>query len=245
MSERKCSACGELKPETLQYFDKQRRVCKSCRSNRRSIARKVQMPAARERRLAKAREYYRLNAPTILSRAVEYRAETKDRRAQYDKDRYREKRDEIRARSRAWREANQERKLENNRIWAIRNPEKARESALASKRRRRQCPQVRLSAAVSSQIRISLVQRKQGRKWEILVGYALADIRNHLERQFLKGMSWDNYGDWHVDHILPIASFSFSGPDDPEFRACWALTNLRPLWARDNIVKRDKRLTLL
>ena len=67
----------------------------------------------------------------------------------------------------------------------------------------------------------------------------------HLERQFLPGMTWGNRGEWHIDHIVPLASFTFTSPDDPEFRAAWALTNLRPLWAKDNIRKSAKRTHLI
>jgi hypothetical protein len=86
---------------------------------------------------------------------------------------------------------------------------------------------------------------KGGRKTTDLLGYSTADLRAHLERQFVKGMSWDNYGEWHVDHIVPVASFKFESADDPEFQACWALTNLRPMWAAENIRKSNKRTHLL
>lgn len=48
-------------------------------------------------------------------------------------------------------------------------------------------------------------------------------------------MSWDNYGERHVDHIKPCAKFDLSKPD--EQRACFHYTNLQPLWAKDNIAK--------
>lgn len=86
---------------------------------------------------------------------------------------------------------------------------------------------------------------KRKRRWESLVGYTLADLMKHLERQFLPGMSWENRSEWHIDHILPLASFSFQTPDDPEFKAAWALTNLRPLWALDNIKKNATRTHLI
>lgn len=59
----------------------------------------------------------------------------------------------------------------------------------------------------------------------------------HLERQFSPGMSWANYGRWHIDHDTPVARFNFDSAEHPEFKACWALTNLKPLWARDNLSK--------
>lgn len=87
---------------------------------------------------------------------------------------------------------------------------------------------------------------KGGRSWQNLVGYTSDELKKHLERQFVSGMSWENYGTgWHVDHIIPASLFEYSSPDDEEFRACWSLTNLRPLWAVENIRKRDNRTLLI
>lgn len=77
------------------------------------------------------------------------------------------------------------------------------------------------------------------------MGWTMADLRSHLERQFHKGMSWDNYGKWQIDHITPVSSFKVASVYDDEFRACWALSNLRPLLAGDNASKRDRRTLLL
>jgi hypothetical protein len=66
------------------------------------------------------------------------------------------------------------------------------------------------------------------------------DLRRHVEAHFLPGMSWANRSKWHIDHVRPLASFVFSGPQDPQVREAWALSNLRPLWAVDNIRKGDR-----
>jgi hypothetical protein len=67
--------------------------------------------------------------------------------------------------------------------------------------------------------------------------YTWEELRLHLEALFQPGMSWTNFGQWHVDHVRPKALFD---PRDPEqARACWALSNLRPLWQLDNL-KRPK-----
>lgn len=64
------------------------------------------------------------------------------------------------------------------------------------------------------------------------LGYSAEQLRIHLEKLWLDGMTWENYGEWHVDHIAPVASFDANTP------ACVvnALQNLRPLWATTRIV---------
>ena len=104
---------------------------------------------------------------------------------------------------------------------------------------------MRLRESMSAQIRGALRAGKAGRSWEAIAGYGLSKLREHIERQFARGMSWDNYGDWHIDHVLPVSSFTFETVADPEFRAAWALTNLRPLWAPANMSKGARRTHLL
>ena len=62
----------------------------------------------------------------------------------------------------------------------------------------------------------------------------------HLESQFENNMNWDNYGEWHVDHKLPITSFNIEEMGDEEFMRCWSLDNLQPMWGNDNIRKSNK-----
>ena len=68
--------------------------------------------------------------------------------------------------------------------------------------------------------------------------YSVEDLRAHLEARFQPGMSWENYGTWHVDHIRPCSLFNLT--DDREFAQCWSLANLQPLWASDNVRKGAK-----
>ena len=64
-------------------------------------------------------------------------------------------------------------------------------------------------------------------------------LLSHLEGQFTKGMSWDNQGEWELDHIIPCASFDQTDPEQQ--RQCWHYTNLQPLWMRDNRSKGAKQ----
>lgn len=126
-----------------------------------------------------------------------------------------------------------------------RYPERAKVSNELQQKKRRLRSEVRLHQSVSGQIRSALNEKADGREWESLIGYTRVDLVRHLERQFQPEMSWANYGDWQIDHILPAASFKFSSVDDAEFVACWALSNLRPLWATENMSKGAVRLHLI
>jgi len=64
----------------------------------------------------------------------------------------------------------------------------------------------------------------------ILLEYSAIELKEHIESLFLDGMSWDNYGEWHIDHIKMVSDFNEDTPVD----IVNSLNNLRPLWAKDN-----------
>ena len=78
------------------------------------------------------------------------------------------------------------------------------------------------------------VARKQG-KTKDLLGCTVAQLRTFLEAEFEEGMTWENHGKWHIDHIRPCASFNLEDPE--EQKKCFHWTNLQPLWAADNLSK--------
>jgi len=53
-------------------------------------------------------------------------------------------------------------------------------------------------------------------------------------------VTWDNYGEWHIDHIIPKSIFNYTDVIHIDFKRCWALDNLRPLWAMENLKKHTK-----
>jgi len=75
-----------------------------------------------------------------------------------------------------------------------------------------------------------------------ILQYTPEELITHLENKFTDKMSWDNYGDWHVDHKLPITHFNIQEMGDDEFMRCWSLDNLQPMWRFDNIFKSNKIL---
>jgi len=66
----------------------------------------------------------------------------------------------------------------------------------------------------------------------------MEELRVHLKNQFTKGMSFDNYGKWHIDHVIPCSWFNLS--DETQFKQCWDLRNLKPMWGSENTSKCNK-----
>jgi hypothetical protein len=128
---------------------------------------------------------------------------------------------------------------------AKQHPERLRELAREHQKRRRKDGRYRASAAMSLRIWLCL-KGKRGASWGKLVGYTRSELVTHLERQFRGRMSWPSFGRvWHIDHIRPISSFQFSNYEDQGFQDCWALSNLRPLLKRENLIKHNQRTHLI
>lgn len=146
------------------------------------------------------------------------------------------------ARSRSYYERNKDHVLAKNRAWDTKNQEKRREIALRHTRKKLATPKGRLSQRMRDSLRKALKCRggKRKRPTFEMLGYTADDLVRHIEKHFLPGMSWDNIGEWHIDHVVPLSVFNFNSPDDIDFKRAWALSNLRPLWAIDNIMKRDR-----
>ena len=76
------------------------------------------------------------------------------------------------------------------------------------------------------------MNRKKDNRTIVMLGYSSEDLRIHIEGQFTSGMSWCNYGDWHIDHIKSVSSFS----NDTPASIVNALSNLRPMWSTTRII---------
>lgn len=145
---------------------------------------------------------------------------------------------------RAWVEKNKEYVLEYQKAYRQRNPQKSRAYSRNKYQKNKNNPAWVLNRRMRVGVWRSLKANKDS-SWYATLGYELPELQAHLERQFHDGMSWENMGKWHIDHIIPLASFSFSSQDDEKFKRAWALSNLRPLWAEDNLSKGAKQDFLL
>jgi hypothetical protein len=74
-----------------------------------------------------------------------------------------------------------------------------------------------------------------------LIGCDVKYLLAHLSKQFTDGMSWDNYGEWEIDHIIPCSSYDLSNKDQQ--KVCFHYTNLQPLWKKDNLIKGSSQIS--
>jgi ribosomal protein L20 len=99
----------------------------------------------------------------------------------------------------------------------------------------------RLETIYRNRINTALRQNSKKSRTLELLGCSIEFLKEHLQKQFKGGMTWDNYGLWHIDHIRPCNSFDLSKAE--EQAKCFNYINLQPLWAIENLEKSDKILT--
>jgi hypothetical protein len=153
-----------------------------------------------------------------------------------------------------WRAENPQKLNQNNAKWRAKNPERSKEinakwkaenpSYMTSymknyhKQRKTKDPLYRLQCNMRIMGNRVVKQLALGKKpactekWQ---GCSAEELKIYLESLFTEGMSWDNYGEWHVDHIRPVSSFTAE-----EWQQINHYTNLQPLWAEDNLSKSNK-----
>jgi hypothetical protein len=130
-----------------------------------------------------------------------------------------------------------------NRVKSYRNNPKNKPIIRAAKKRLahkyRQSPEYRAIMNLRRRLSFLLCGKRSDAHSLELIGCNKNELKIHLELQFTEGMCWDNYGinGWHIDHIIPCASFDLSKKEDQ--RKCFHYSNLQPLWAKDNLRKGD------
>lgn len=141
---------------------------------------------------------------------------------------------------------NVEKYKRNTKEYSSRNKEELKRKRTIREAEKRKDRGYRLRLAMYSSIRRALVGNRSKTKILSNIGYSEKELSDHLERQFDKKMSWDNYGTyWNIDHIIPASQFSYESERDDDFLRCWSLTNLRPLSIKENIKKSNKLTHLI
>lgn len=98
---------------------------------------------------------------------------------------------------------------------------------------------IRIQSLVNQSLRVKFISKKS-RTMQI-IGCSLDEFKFHIERQFCNGMTWDNRSEWHIDHIVPLAT----AKTEQDVIALNHFSNLRPLWAKDNLQKSSKAYFLI
>ncbi len=141
--------------------------------------------------------------------------------SKYHKIRHINNRESINARSRKWRLEYPEKMRNASKKWYNRTKNKITE-----------CLYSRINQCLNDII-------KRNEIWEVL-GYKYEDFVKHIENQFHEDMTWGNHGEWEIDHIIPISFFYFQSTKDVEFKMCWRLENIQPMWKHEHKVKSNK-----
>jgi hypothetical protein len=160
--------------------------------------------------------------------------------------RWREKnKDSVREYVKTWNEKNKEHRKQYLKEYREKNIDKIRQNKRDYERNRKASdPLYKLISNFRTAIYTVLKESnvdKYGHYFDIL-GYTPEELINHLEKQFTEGMTWEKYGEFHIDHKLPISSFNIKEIGDEEFMKCWCLDNLQPMWGEENIRKSNKIL---
>lgn len=216
MESKVCPRCKVIKPNFEYSNNKTRkdglmRTCKACCSevNKKSYYKN------REKRKAAMSKYYEAN-----------KEREKERSSQYAKN-------------------NREKRLEYLREYREKNIDKLREKAREyTKDRKKRDPLFKLKSAIRINIYFAFNRYKEGSKVqsksysEELLGCSLEYFVSYISEQFTEGMTLENHGEWHLDHIIPLAT---ANTEEDVIRLCH-YSNYQPLWAKDNLSKGSKIL---
>jgi len=190
--------------------------CKSCKKE----YDKERYQANKERFKEYRKEYYQANKEHRIEQMKEYRKAKKEKIKEY----YQDNKERFKEYTKEYRKANKERINEYINEY---HKERRLKDPLFKMRVNLRC---RTSNAFKNKgyNKSTKTQEMLGVDWEV--------CKANIERQFTKGMSWENQGDWHIDHIIPLASAN----TEQELKKLCHYSNLQPLWAVDNLMKSNK-----
>ena len=170
------------------------------------------------------KEYRLKNKEKIKQCRKKYRLKNKEKQKQYEKK---------------WRLNNKEKANQKCKEWRLKNKEYSKKYlSKYEKKRRKIDPNFKLIKNMRTRIWFALKRKYKSKSTIKLLGCSIEECWQHLESKFQPGMTRENHGLWHVDHIKPCSSFDLRCP--VQQLACFHYTNLQPLWAIDNIKKGAK-----
>lgn len=165
------------------------------------------------------------------------RPQCKECQKGYGKVYYQQNREKCKEYGKVYYEQNREKRMEYQKTYSKQNRDKRR---IYERNKRKTNINFKLKRNLSRRVLHALNGESKSKNTMDLIGCSADFLKKHLENQFQPGMSWNNYGrnGWHVDHIVPCASFDLDDPKQQQ--KCFHYTNLQPLWAKDNMSKKAK-----
>lgn len=154
-------------------------------------------------------------------------------------ERYYKNREHNLLKQKEWHYSNREKRIKQLREYSYANKNRRNEYL---KKKKETDIQFKIRKNIRDRMRAAMDGKSKSKNTIDLLGCSIEEVKIYLENQFTEGMTWNNYGKkgWHIDHILPCASFDLTDPEQQ--KKCFHYTNLQPLWAKDNYSKRDKIL---
>lgn len=225
MGARVCKVCGVEKPLTTEYFQRNSktrkdgtlyfsfiRTCKVCQNE-------LQLPKNRARR---------------------------------EKNRAK-----LAANQRLYHQSHKENDSATKKKWYAINKDKHLDGAKKRlyERRKTDIPFI-LKEKIAGRVWAAIKAKKGGKSIKKYFSYTMQELKEHLENQFESWMTWENYGTyrvdtwddanpftwtWQLDHIIPHSKFTYTSMEDQAFKDCWALSNLRPYSAKQNVIDGDRQ----
>lgn len=197
----------------------------------------------KECRISDSKSYANKNKEAVKEYQRKYREENSARLAKYRKEWGEKNKEKYQQVKRKYYQDNKCKIADRQREYVEENRDKVREYHRNYMReyvkdRSDRDPQYKLIKLMRSRLYKALKRCQKSATTMELVGCSSFELKSHIESLFLDGMSWENYGEWHVDHIKPCSSFDFMDPSQQY--ECFNYKNLQPLWANDNLRKSDK-----
>ncbi len=159
-----------------------------------------------------------------------------------DRDRrqyYLDNKEHLDARNKEYYRQNRDERLKHSREWYKANREERIQQTMAYARGRRETDlSFRLANNLRSRLSTAIKNKQKTGSAVADLGCSIGEFKLYIEHQFQEGMTWDNYGEWHLDHVLPLASFDLT--DRMEFLEACNWLNMQPLWAINNMRKGAK-----
>tara|TARA_R110001592_G_C12947866_1_gene731056 strand:+ start:117 stop:884 length:768 start_codon:yes stop_codon:yes gene_type:complete len=196
------------------------------------------------------KEYYLKNKEKIKEYKKEYQLKNREKlkkihkewrvdNKEYIKEYLLKNREQTIGTRKKYRLKNREKLNKRTNEWKLNNKERVKEYTREYTRERRKTdPNFKLLANLRSRIWKILKGANKSKRTMELIGCTLDELWTHLESKFTEGMTRQNHGKWHIDHIMPCVSFDLTNPEQQA--KCFHYTNLQPLWAFDNISKGAK-----